>query len=33
MGGEEELHARICWGKLRVGDYLEDPDLDRKIIQ
>jgi hypothetical protein len=30
--GEGRGAYRILWGDLRVGDHLEDPDVDGKII-
>jgi hypothetical protein len=30
--GTGEVHTEFCWGDLREGDHLEDPDIDGKII-
>ena len=26
------MHTEFCWGVLRVGDHLEDPGVDGRII-
>jgi hypothetical protein len=30
--GREEFYTRFWWGKQRERDYLEDPDVDGRII-
>jgi hypothetical protein len=30
--GKGEVHKGFLWGKLKEGDHLEDPDVDRRII-
>jgi len=30
--GKGEVHTGFWWGKLKEGDHLEDPSLDRMIM-
>jgi hypothetical protein len=30
--GRREVHRGVWWGKVRVGDHLEDPDVDGRIL-
>jgi hypothetical protein len=31
-GGEKEVYTGFWWGDLRVGEHLEDPSVDGRII-